>query len=127
MKSGFCDGFASFLSTFTCGRLSVVEGLLTVAEGLESVAEGLLFVAEGLLVAAEGFLVVAEGLSGFLAVTVPFPAAEGLDTGPGDGLETEDPEVEPGAVLLTLVFPDAGLDDGEVRDSPLRVWASASA
>lgn len=134
MKSGFCDGFASFLPTFTGGRLSVVEGLLTVAEGLESVAEGLLFVAEGLLVAAEGFLVVAEGLlvvaeglSGFLAVTVPFPAAEGLDTGPGDGLETEDPEVEPGAVLLTLVFPDAGLDDGEVRDSPLRVWASASA
>ena len=109
------------LSNFTDVRLSEAEGLLTDVEGLESVVEGLVFVA--------------DGLSDFLAVTVPFltadaflsRSAEGLEAGPEDGLVTEDPEVEPGAVLLTLVFPDAGLDDDEVRDSPLRVWASASA
>lgn len=104
LKSGFCDGLALFLSTFAAGRLSVAAGLFTVAEG-------------------------------FLAVTLPFLTADvfrsnvtdGLDVSPDEGLATEDLEVEPGAVLLTPVFPDDALDDDDVRDSLLRVWASASA
>ena len=104
LKSGFCDGLVLVLSGFATGRLCVDEGLLTVAEG-------------------------------FLAVTLPFLTADvfrsnvtdGLDVSPDEGLATEDLEVEPGAVLLTLVFPDDALDDDDVRDSLLRVWASASA
>ena len=80
-----------------------------------------------------GFL--SADAEGFFAVTVPFLTTEGFlstftdgfDTSPDEGLATEDLEVEPGAVRLTLVFPDAGLDDDELRDSALRVWASASA
>ena len=80
-----------------------------------------------------GFL--SADAEGFFAVTVPFLTTEGFlstftdgfDTSPDEGLATEDLEVDPGAVLLTLVFPDAGLDDDELRDSALRVWASASA
>lgn len=125
LKSGFCDGLALFLSTFAAGRLSVAAGLFTVAEGLESFTGGFESVAVFLSVDAEGFF----------AVTVPFLTTEGFlstftdgfDTSPDEGLATEDLEVEPGAVLLTPVFPDDALDDDDVRDSLLRVWASASA